>query len=84
MTLVHGAWADGSSWSKAIPILKNAGHHVIAVQLSLHSLADDIATVKRAIELVGGPIVLVGHSSGQRSYIIFRLDCNTSIVLSCD
>ena len=48
--LVHGAWADGSSWSKIIPILKNTGHKVIAVQLPLHSLADDVATVKRAIE----------------------------------
>jgi hypothetical protein len=48
--LVYGAWADGSSWSKIIPILKNAGHKVIAVQLPLHSLADDVATVKRAIE----------------------------------
>src|SRR5919108_2322474 len=62
--LVHGLWADGSSWSKVIPILKNAGHRVIAVQLPLHSLADDIATVKRAIELAGGPTVLVGHSYG--------------------
>jgi hypothetical protein len=35
------AWADGSSWSKEIPILKNAGHQVIAVQLAEHSLADD-------------------------------------------
>ena len=64
IVLVHGAWADGSSWSKVIPILKNAGHRVIAVQLPLHSLADDVATVKRAIELVGGPIILVGHSYG--------------------
>src|SRR5919198_3015318 len=62
--LVHGAWADGSSWDKVIPILKSAGHRVIAVQLPLHSLADDVATVKRAIELVGGPIILVGHSYG--------------------
>jgi pimeloyl-ACP methyl ester carboxylesterase len=62
--LVHGAWADGSSWSKVIPTLKNAGYRVIAVQLPEHSLADDIATVKRAIELVGGPTVLVGHSYG--------------------
>jgi pimeloyl-ACP methyl ester carboxylesterase len=62
IVLVHGAWADGSSWSKVIPILKNAGHRVIAVQLPLHSLADDVATVKRAIELVSGPTVLVGHS----------------------
>lgn len=62
--LVHGAWADGSSWSKVIPILENAGYRVIAVQLPLHSLADDVATVKRAIELVGGPTILVGHSYG--------------------
>jgi pimeloyl-ACP methyl ester carboxylesterase len=62
--LVHGGWADGSSWGKVIPILKNAGHRVIAVQLPLHNSADDIATVKRAIELAGGPVLLVGHSYG--------------------
>jgi pimeloyl-ACP methyl ester carboxylesterase len=43
IVLVHGLWADGSSWSKVIPILHNAGHRVIAVQLLLHSLADDVA-----------------------------------------
>jgi pimeloyl-ACP methyl ester carboxylesterase len=64
IVLVHGTWVDGSSWSKVIPILQNAGHRVIAVQLPLHSLADDVATVKRAIELVGGPTILVGHSYG--------------------
>ena len=64
IVLVHGVWADGSSWSKVIPILKNAGHRIIAVQLPLHSLADDVATVKRAIDLVGGPTILVGHSYG--------------------
>ena len=64
IVLVHGAYVDGSSWGKVITILKNAGYHVIAVQLPLHSLADDVATVKRTIELVGGPIVLVGHSYG--------------------
>jgi pimeloyl-ACP methyl ester carboxylesterase len=64
IVLVHGLWADGSSWSKVIPILKNAGHRVIAVQLPAHSLADDVATVKRAIELVGGPTILVAHSFG--------------------
>ena len=62
--LVHGGWADGSSWGKVIPILKNAGHRVIAVQLPLHNSADDIATVKRAIELANGPVLLVGHSYG--------------------
>jgi pimeloyl-ACP methyl ester carboxylesterase len=64
IVLVHGACADGSSWSKVIPILQNAGHKVIAVQLPLHSLADDVATVRRAIDLIGGPVVLVGHSYG--------------------
>jgi pimeloyl-ACP methyl ester carboxylesterase len=64
IVLVHGAWADASSWSKVIPILQKAGHRVIAVQLPEHSLADDVATVKRAIQLVGAPIVLVGHSYG--------------------
>ena len=64
IVLVHGGWADASSWSKVIPILQNAGHKVVAVQLPLHSLADDVATVKRAIELVGGSTILVGHSYG--------------------
>ena len=64
IVLVHGTYVDGSSWSKVIPILQNAGHKVIAVQLPLHSLADDIATVKRAIDLVGAPVILVGHSYG--------------------
>ena len=64
IVLVHGTYVDGSSWNKVIPILQNAGHKVIAVQLPLHSLADDISTVKRAIDLVGGPVILVGHSYG--------------------
>jgi pimeloyl-ACP methyl ester carboxylesterase len=52
------------SWGKVIPILQDAGHKVIAVELPLHSVADDIATVKRAIDLVDGPVILVGHSYG--------------------
>jgi pimeloyl-ACP methyl ester carboxylesterase len=64
IVLVHGTWVDGSSWSDVIPILQNAGHKVIAVQLPLHSLADDVATVKRAIDIVSGPAILVGHSYG--------------------
>lgn len=64
IVLVHGAWADGSSWGKVIPILEKAGHRVIAVQMPLHSGADDIATVKRAINHIGGRVTLVGHSYG--------------------
>lgn len=64
IVLVHGGWADGSGWSKQIPTLEKAGHKVIAVQLPLHSLSDDVETVKRAIDHVGGPVTLVGHSYG--------------------
>jgi pimeloyl-ACP methyl ester carboxylesterase len=76
IVLVHGAWADGSSWNKVIPLLENAGHHVIAVQLSLQSLADDIATVKRAIDSVGRLVTLVGHSYGE--FIITNAGYNNS------
>src|SRR4051794_37838435 len=62
--LVHGAWADGSSWSKVIPLLAARGLAVTAVQLPLTSLADDVAKVKRAIAIVEGPAVLVGHCYG--------------------
>jgi pimeloyl-ACP methyl ester carboxylesterase len=62
--LVHGAWADGSSWSKVIPKLEAKGLHVTAVQLPLTSFDDDVATVKRAIALENGPAVVVGHSCG--------------------
>ncbi|AXC14110.1 putative signal peptide protein [Acidisarcina polymorpha] len=62
--LVHGAWADGSSWSKVIPLLEQRGFHVVAVQLPLTSLANDVATVRRAIALETGPVLLVAHSCG--------------------
>jgi pimeloyl-ACP methyl ester carboxylesterase len=62
--LVHGAWADGSSWSKVIPLLEAKGLKVTAVELPLTSLADDVATLKRAFALQDGPFLLVGHSYG--------------------
>jgi pimeloyl-ACP methyl ester carboxylesterase len=62
--LVHGAWADGSSWSKLIPLLKNTGANVVAVQLPLTSLAADAAVTKRAIADAEGPVLLVAHSWG--------------------
>ena len=64
IVLVHGGWADGTGWSKQIPVLRDSGHKVIAVQLPTHSLADDVETVKRAISHIGGPAILVGHSYG--------------------
>jgi pimeloyl-ACP methyl ester carboxylesterase len=62
--LVHGAWADGSSWSKVIPLLEAKGLHVVAVQIPLTSFADDVAATERAIALEDGPVLLVGHSYG--------------------
>lgn len=64
IVLVHGGWADGSGWNKQIPLLRDAGHKVIAVQLPTQSLSEDVETVKRAIEHIGGPVTLVGHSYG--------------------
>jgi pimeloyl-ACP methyl ester carboxylesterase len=62
--LVHGAFADGSSWSKGIPILEGRGFHVVAVQNPLTSLADDVSATQRMIALQDGPVILVGHSWG--------------------
>ena len=62
--LVHGAFADGTSWGKVIPILEARGFHVVAVQNPLTSLADDANTTRRLIALQDGPVILVGHSWG--------------------
>ena len=62
IVLVHGAFADGSSWQKVIPILQGDGYTVIAVQNPLTSLPDDVATTKRVIDAQKGPVVVVGHS----------------------
>lgn len=62
--LVHGAFCDGSIWSDVIPFLQEAGHHVLAVQLSLISLSDDIARTKKALASLSGSTLLVGHSYG--------------------
>jgi pimeloyl-ACP methyl ester carboxylesterase len=62
VVLVHGAWADGSSWAKIIPLLAAKGMAVTAVQLPLTSFEADVAAVQRAIALTQGDVVLVGHS----------------------
>jgi pimeloyl-ACP methyl ester carboxylesterase len=62
VVLVHGAWADGSSWSEVISRLQAAGLHVTAVQNPLTSLADSVAATRRALALQDGPTVLVAHS----------------------
>jgi pimeloyl-ACP methyl ester carboxylesterase len=60
----HGIWADGSCFSKVIPALQADGHEVISVQYGLDSFEEDVATVKRTLNRVGSPVILVGHSYG--------------------
>ncbi len=68
IVLVHGAWADGSSWSKLIPLLIKRGFNVVAVQNPLSSLQDDATATTQAVERIvksnPGPVLLVGHSYG--------------------
>jgi pimeloyl-ACP methyl ester carboxylesterase len=62
VVLVHGAWADGSSWSEVVSRLQAAGMHVTSVQNPLSSLAESDAATRWAIAQQDGPTVLVGHS----------------------
>jgi pimeloyl-ACP methyl ester carboxylesterase len=62
VVLVHGAWADGSSWAKVIAPLAAEGVEVVAAPLSLTSFQDDVVALDRALERVKGPVVLAGHA----------------------
>src|SRR5271156_220175 len=64
VVLVHGAWADGSSWAEVIPRLQAAGLKVTAVQNPLTSLKDSVEATRRALDDQDGPTVLVAHSWG--------------------
>jgi pimeloyl-ACP methyl ester carboxylesterase len=64
VVLIHGAWADGSSWSAVIEQLQAEGYRVTAPQFPLTSLADDVARLRQVLALQTGPTVLVGHSYG--------------------
>lgn len=64
IVLVHGAWADGSSWSAVIERLQANGFRVIAPQFPLTALADDVARLRQVLELQDGPTIVAGHSYG--------------------
>ena len=64
IVLVHGAWADGSSWSAVIEKLQAEGHKVTAPQFPLTSLADDVARLRQVLALQEGATIVVGHSYG--------------------
>jgi pimeloyl-ACP methyl ester carboxylesterase len=62
VVLVHGAWADGSSWNKVILGLRSNGINAVTAPLPLTTLADDVAALDRTLERVAGPVVVVGHA----------------------
>ncbi len=62
VVLAHGAWADGSSWSRVVDGLRSKGIGAVTAPLPLTTLADDVAALDRALERVAGPVVLVGHA----------------------
>src|SRR6188472_4562041 len=64
IVLVHGAWADGSSWGAAIEKLQAAGYHVTAPQFALTKLADDVARLRQVLARQDGPTIVAGHSYG--------------------
>jgi pimeloyl-ACP methyl ester carboxylesterase len=64
IVLVHGAWADGSSWSAVIERLQAGGYHVTAPQFPMTALADDVARLRQVLDLQDGPTVVAGHSYG--------------------
>jgi pimeloyl-ACP methyl ester carboxylesterase len=64
VVLVHGAWADGSSWSSVIEQLEAEGYHVTAPQFPLTSLANDVARLRQVLAFQDGPTIVVGHSYG--------------------
>jgi pimeloyl-ACP methyl ester carboxylesterase len=64
IVFAHGIWADGSCFSKVIPALQADGHEVIAAQYGLDSFAEDVVALKRTLNRVGSPVLLVGHSYG--------------------
>jgi len=62
VVLVHGAWADGSSWARVISALRQAGTDVVAAPIPLTTLDDDVNAVSRVIDRTEGPVVLAGHA----------------------
>jgi pimeloyl-ACP methyl ester carboxylesterase len=64
IVLVHGAWADGSSWSAVIERLQAGGHTVTAPQFPMAALADDVARLRQVLRRQDGPTLLAGHSYG--------------------
>lgn len=80
VVVAHGAWADGSSWSKVIRALQAKGVKVVAAALPLTTLQDDIAALDRTLERIGGPVVLAGHAYAGGVIASTRSDLVKSLV----
>ena len=79
VVLVHGAFADGSSWSAVIEDLQSKGYEVVAPQMPETSLADDVARLRQVLAWLEGPTIVAGHSYGGQ--IITALGADTSNVV---
>jgi pimeloyl-ACP methyl ester carboxylesterase len=81
IVLVHGAWADGSSWSGAIERLQADGYRVTAPQFPLTSLADDVARLRQVLDLQDGPAIIAGHSYGGQIITALGTDAPNAVGL---
>lgn len=81
IVLVHGAWADGSSWRGVIGRLQQAGHSVTAPQFPLTALADNVARLRQVLAVQDGPTVLAGHSYGGQIMTALGTDAPNVVAL---
>ncbi len=83
IVLVHGAWADGSSWSGVIEPLQEAGYHVTAPQFPMTSLAADVARLRQVLDFQNGPVIVAGHSYGGQIMTALGPDVPNAAGLAC-
>ena len=81
IVLVHGAWADGSSWRGVIGRLQQAGHNVTAPQFPLNTLADNVGRLRQVLALQDGPTVVAGHSYGGQIMTALGTDAPNIVAL---
>jgi pimeloyl-ACP methyl ester carboxylesterase len=81
IVLVHGAWADGSSWSAVIERLQADGYHVTAPQFAITKLADDVARLRHILARQDGPTIVVGHSYGGQIITALGDDAPNAVAL---
>jgi pimeloyl-ACP methyl ester carboxylesterase len=81
IVLVHGAWADGSSWGGVIRLLQKAGYNVTAPQFPLTSLADNVARLRQVLAVQTGPTIVAGHSYGGQVMTALGADAPNAVGL---